>query len=59
MAMPLIQLADGAMAFLAGLRLTASGAARKLALIALVPACIAVRVIVLNTFWNDRLKAVF
>jgi len=52
MAIPVVQLADGASAFLA-----ANGAARKLSLIALVPTRIAVRVIVFMTLWNDRLQA--
>lgn len=59
MATLVIQLADGAFSFLAGVRLLASAAARKLSLIALVPTRIAVRVIVFNTLWNDRLQTDF
>ena len=59
MAIPVVQLADWGMAFLAVFRFPASGAARKLSLIALVPTRIADRAIVFNTLWIDRLHAVF
>jgi hypothetical protein len=51
-------LADGAILFLAGFRIAANEAAHTRSLIALVPTRIAVRVIVFNTLWNDRLHAV-
>jgi hypothetical protein len=57
MAIPLVQLADGAIAFLPVTRLRTRGAARTLFFSALVPTCIAVRVIVFNTLCNDRLQA--
>jgi hypothetical protein len=59
MANPVVQLADGALTFLAVTRLPASGAARKLSLSAVVPTRMAVRVIVFNTRWNDRLQTAF
>jgi hypothetical protein len=59
MAIPAVQLADGAIDFLASLRLITDGVGRKPALSALMPTRIAVRVIVFNTLWNDRLQAVF
>lgn len=57
-ASPVVQLAYAAFAFLPFARLRAGGAARKPFLSALVPARLAVRVIVFNTLRNDRLQAV-
>ena len=58
MAIPEVQLGDGAICFGARLRFPGSGAARKLALIALAPTRIAVFVMLFNTLWSDRLHAV-